>query len=183
MTCNCGTPMIYDGMRRWDCLGCGKVIYDKDVPEEGGAKKMKADIVCTQCDTFCKATLILGKIKKLLQDDATTERGLRRSKSTAGRGLINEFFHELKTLKDMTGLPNKWNPGFERFGLKGEFTDYTLVKKDELRQEAIKWIKKLDEECKLIRESPEKRSYLIESNAYAVPWIKHFFNITEEDLR
>ena len=42
----------------------------------------------------------------------------------------------------------------------------------ELRQEAIKWVKKLDSD----------RDNAMEN--YAVTnWIKHFFNLTEEDLK
>ena len=44
-----------------------------------------------------------------------------------------------------------------------------------LREEAIKWIKELQKKDVI----PE----VMLGRSYAVLWIKHFFNITEEDLK
>jgi len=66
----------------------------------------------------------------------------------------------------------------------------------ELKVEAIKWIKSLDEDMEKIRKSPELYNDLKmhEQQCGQIPevflrtqhqilWIKHFFNITEEDLK
>lgn len=54
----------------------------------------------------------------------------------------------------------------------------------DLKQEAIKWIKRL----KLEKEGNEEWNFLPmhfdeESHEAIIVWIKHFFNITEEDLK
>jgi len=70
---------------------------------------------------------------------------------------------ELKTLKDLI-------PKVETE--KGAKMEYLLYgeKLMEIRAEAIKWIKYYQED-----ESTEVKSKVL--------WIKHFFNITEEDLK
>ena len=45
----------------------------------------------------------------------------------------------------------------------------------ELKKEAIKWIKNDDELCKFFDDTTEVSS--------CIKWIKHFFNITGEDLK
>jgi len=75
---------------------------------------------------------------------------------------------ELKTLKDIeTGyVDTGW--------IYGEATEgYTAVDRDELRQEAIKWIKNLKQDF------PDYPN----SGCEPIRWIEHFFNITEEDLK
>jgi len=110
---------------------------------------------------------------------------------------------KLKTLKDL-----------KREADELSFAGYTI---DTLRQEAIKWIKKL-RECEkngevvvptklkqkdtFYREyilvnldnekvypevtegefNPKKSDRIVEFNRITAHWIKHFFNITEEDL-
>lgn len=78
---------------------------------------------------------------------------------------------ELKTLKD-----------FETYGYLGNGID-----KDDLKQEAIKWIKELENEIK----KDDSRLPLWKFSGYdaegyhsdlIIKWIKHFFNITEEEL-
>ena len=67
---------------------------------------------------------------------------------------------ELKTLKTMR--PNVYNSD----GLK-------FFREDELKAEAVKWVKDLEKEYKKNSGGPE---------IHQVFWIKHFFNITEEEL-
>ena len=72
---------------------------------------------------------------------------------------------KLKTLKDLPSYKEKVE--VESFTVdKDQF-----VRGSELRQEAIKWIKEYPL-WRVPRLSPETRE-----------WIKHFFNITEEDLK
>lgn len=65
---------------------------------------------------------------------------------------------ELKTLKDLKD--------FEKIDLDGEDYEAGYVKVEDLKQEAIKWVK-------------SKKQYWPSTDN----WIKHFFNITEEDLK
>ena len=97
----------------------------------------------------------------------------------------------LKTLKD-----------FE-YHWKCEFDD-TLVKENDLRKEAIKWIKRMKNELHVDEYNEEQdyqkvTCYFHEGNTgYSwmngvgwecekcegnIDWIKHFFNITKEDLK
>lgn len=82
---------------------------------------------------------------------------------------------ELKTLKDFDscvytdGSENKFNACV--VGIYHGTDPRPIVGVEELKQEAIKWIK-----------------YLLENSSqrYSTPrieWIKHFFNITDEDLK
>ena len=65
-----------------------------------------------------------------------------------------------------------------------------------LKQEAIKWIKELEKEIKLFETNPEYHNEIMKEyyrsgqfnsilikNSEQILWIKHFFNITEEDLK
>jgi hypothetical protein len=69
---------------------------------------------------------------------------------------------KLKTLKDINE--------YSRVTAEAEFDRW--VKVEDLKQEAIKWVKHLDLE-------KEQWNYCL----HHVEWIKHFFNITEEDLK
>jgi len=62
---------------------------------------------------------------------------------------------ELKTLKDIRRC--------------GEFQDDIMP--EDLKQEAIKWVKEF--------ETPNDKNYY----GTVEEWIKHFFNLTEEDLK
>ena len=72
-----------------------------------------------------------------------------------------------------------------------ESITYTkLVDIDDIHKAAIEWIKLLREEGDKINKSPElfhewysKRGSVLYPNTDIVNWIKHFFNITEEDLK
>ena len=88
---------------------------------------------------------------------------------------------ELKTLED-----------FETLYMDGEGpTDAITI--DDLRSEAIKWIKELKEDHRkyvdsLEPNSPEyklKYSFVWEEWGYvgAISMLEHFFNLTEEDLK
>jgi len=74
--------------------------------------------------------------------------------------------NKLKTLKE--------------FGAEG-----ILVNVSDIREEAIKWVKAFYEDMK--KERPEEKREVIKLNNYSseevVFWIKHFFNLTEEDLK
>jgi hypothetical protein len=85
--------------------------------------------------------------------------------------------NELKTLKDCLDVCHD---------------DYASP--DVLKQEAIKWLKIFDEECKDKTSADElnKINYKYDLNfipdlgcaVYIIPaWIKHFFNITEDELK
>jgi len=75
---------------------------------------------------------------------------------------------ELKTLKE---LINHWNCNRDCSAVS-DFIEY------ELKQEAIKWIKYFKQIESLLLMHQEE----IEKQNKIVGWIKHFFNITEEDL-
>ncbi len=68
---------------------------------------------------------------------------------------------ELKTLKDLT---------YEEKENKIKYYNIVLVR--ELKAEAIKWVKKLRKEA----------GSHVYKNLEIQDWIKHFFNLTEEDL-
>jgi len=76
---------------------------------------------------------------------------------------------ELKTLKDIaTAFVNGKNE------IRG-------VREDELKKEAIKWIKSImDDDASWVSQISYKN---LKSQQYAqIDWIKHFFNITELEL-
>ena len=76
----------------------------------------------------------------------------------------------MKTLKDLDtyDMDGRLSEEFK------EFVEY-----DDLKQEAIKWVK-------FIESTTFNRQYMFEglesSNGYSINWIKHFFNITKKDL-
>ena len=90
----------------------------------------------------------------------------------------------MKTLKDLNvPLKKKTKEGVQILsaGIDSSQMEY-------LRQEAIKWIKELNLEIQRIRESPhaiERPDLEIEiwKKIGMVEWIKHFFNITNKDLK
>ena len=66
-------------------------------------------------------------------------------------------------------------------------TDYDIIEADNLKQEAIKWIKEFDRLPLPINELEHQKflnNFVFNNDThYAIKdWIKHFFNITEEDL-
>ena len=96
----------------------------------------------------------------------------------------------LKKLNDLKGIG---------YGLpaSGFYTDSFLVDTHKLKHEAIKWVKELDKEMAQIRINPEAYamfqdfrmkhdgempSELLRAQ-HQILWIKHFFNITPEDLK
>ncbi len=69
-----------------------------------------------------------------------------------------------------------------------------LCREDNVREEAIKWVKELEKSPTepfisvnkdIIQAKVEETSFkiLIAENQALLNWIKHFFNITEEDLK
>lgn len=78
---------------------------------------------------------------------------------------------DLKTLKDLSPVMITGDGENTR-----DYFDDKLVDREVLRQEAIKWVKELDN--KQDYETKEKIDL-----AHTVSWIKHFFNLTEEDLK
>ena len=86
---------------------------------------------------------------------------------------------ELKTLKDLEEI---WFLGQDRNDAIHIGTNVCLK---QLRAEAIKWIKKLSKD---IKKSKTWYGITVIDNSVAknyaqVEWIKHFFNITEADLK
>jgi len=78
---------------------------------------------------------------------------------------------ELKTLKDLTYWEDKDDSLMDVIQHEDEF-------KKILRQEAIKWIKELDND-----EGKTFIKFSRQSCNDCISWIKHFFNITEDDLK
>lgn len=89
---------------------------------------------------------------------------------------------ELKTLKDIKLLVEDM-PKVEI----GENTDGIVVFKAKLRQEAIKWIKSMPEWYSYEDSSEFPQFYEDIDNGFSCgnlhEFLKHFFNITEEDLK
>ena len=79
--------------------------------------------------------------------------------------------NESKTLKDLTGM-------IGMLPLKSDILDINVVK-----QEAIKQIKEKREEQNKLIKSAENYNECFNAFEYVIIWIKHFFNITEEDLK
>lgn len=75
---------------------------------------------------------------------------------------------KLRTLKDIARLYKLDESPFE----------------DEIRQEAIKWVKEFKKNVFKIKIYPELRVSKTYSTGQLnkIEWIKHFFNITEKDL-
>ena len=84
---------------------------------------------------------------------------------------------ELKTLKD-----------FREVHVAGYGYIKGTADKIELKAEAIKWVKHIETgeevDCGKVRFKWDKRSqWTGPSGQVLTEWIKHFFNITEEDLK
>lgn len=91
---------------------------------------------------------------------------------------------KLKTLKDIgffTEVRNVPNV-FKKSKIEAVF-------KDELKAEAIKWVKEMLMDIEKTEKGiPNdldilKKKYAIPQQIHAIACMKHFFNITEEDLR
>lgn len=80
---------------------------------------------------------------------------------------------KLKTFKEFENeeILGKLMTGY---GLSSEYYEFEVLYI--LKKEAIKWIKAI-ETCKVITSD-----YGAEPYEYPVSWIKHFFNITDEEL-
>lgn len=99
---------------------------------------------------------------------------------------------DLKTL-DAMGYFVTGKGKFEDDGEVVTFTPHEFVDKNGLRQEAIKWIKWIRAEVTKNCKNNELTvidgdiNKVINCETYemdcVVNWIKHFFNITEEDLK
>ena len=76
----------------------------------------------------------------------------------------------MKTLKDIAYTRGK-----------GTALEHRIVVEDTLKQEAIKWIYHLNN----IEQELSKNIKLADNNTYKaqIDWIKHFFNITDEELK
>jgi len=82
---------------------------------------------------------------------------------------------KLKTLKDIEVCGCCSTEDMEQYGCI----------KPELKQEAIKWVKEIEKNGLNINGllvPPEAKTNK-DWNKFMVEWIKHFFNITEEDLK
>ncbi len=80
--------------------------------------------------------------------------------------------NEPKTLKDI----------LEINGIDFEEGDWgeTLV---DFREEAIKWIKQHQEDIELYKAGSTANQIHVDGANYVIRWIKHVFNITEEELK
>ena len=77
---------------------------------------------------------------------------------------------KLKTLKELEHIED----------LKHQ--DSKLVYSWKLKQEAIKWVKEMKADMPDGKTPKEVKEIIIGMNG-AINWIKHFFNLTEEDLK
>jgi len=92
---------------------------------------------------------------------------------------------KLKTLKDMVGIQKTDTLEVIRGKLPYAVTSY------ELRQEAIKWIKLMQTDMgiriknQFVPTDTRGEDYWLnkEKSKELILWIKHFFNITEKDLK
>ena len=85
---------------------------------------------------------------------------------------------ELKTLKDFD-----WEGDVTIFD--GDMTGVDDAKiKNELKEEAIKWVKFNMNAIEKNKELPDRLAeHSVSMNEGAIIFIKHFFNITEKDLK
>ena len=74
---------------------------------------------------------------------------------------------ELKTLKDFIGV--------------GTDCVYDHIRPEELRAEAVKWVKKIIKDQANI--GNYKQNHMNPRKQGQISFIKHFFNLTEEDLK
>jgi len=85
-------------------------------------------------------------------------------------------------LNDLNDLKDKENTNYKKY-CRIAWEDFVYIK--ELKAEAVKWVKAFYEDMK--KERPGVKREVIELNNYSseevVFWIKHFFNLTEEDLK
>ncbi len=102
---------------------------------------------------------------------------------------------KLKTLRDLEKREIKregyYNGWFEdhHYEYNQYMSNYKRVvtKSEDLKQEVIKWIKELSKEYNSV-DKPIKRYYISTDNSIIInkeliTWIKHFFNITNDDLK
>jgi len=95
---------------------------------------------------------------------------------------------KLKTLKDLFH-PLLKTEYFEPIKSEREFTkwlnEYRKNKERDIKAEAVKWVEAFEEDK--LKERPKEKREVIELNNYSsdevIHWIKHFFNLTEEDLK
>ena len=80
---------------------------------------------------------------------------------------------ELKTLKDI--IPEQSQKSLRQIGKTGMSIQAESIKQ-ELKQEAIKWMKHIEKESDNWMSEGKTRLSLYK-------WIQKFFNITEEDLK
>ena len=94
---------------------------------------------------------------------------------------------ELKTLKDLDRLApditSRGDCGSVAGMVKTVYADddITFVRRAELKQEAIAWIKELN--ICVIKCTKMKMSYARAEYIAKIEWIKHFFNINSEELK
>lgn len=98
---------------------------------------------------------------------------------------------QLKTLKDIEFEPYTWNESKFDLNSKENIQDkITKNNKELLKQEAIKWIKEL-EKCYRPEDYDFPKEYddFVSSDEFGssagnvIRWIKHFFNISDEELK
>jgi hypothetical protein len=81
---------------------------------------------------------------------------------------------KLRTFKDIMEVTEIGDDDLVK--LENPSMVYKMLIEGRLRQEAIKWLKEL------LNKHTELRLYPYDLQ-YSITWIKHFFNITDEDLK
>jgi len=93
---------------------------------------------------------------------------------------------ELKTLKDLI-ISNCWCEDPEDPKAPDQLYEDEVVEIKELKAEAVKWVKELQDGYENLK--PENKGKFIDKNSdegrifLITKWIKHFFNLKEEDLK
>ena len=82
---------------------------------------------------------------------------------------------ELKTLKDI----RKWHEDVEPFDRDTRGDEII----DKMKKEAIKWIKEFQSNNSILYTHKNGFSFPLTNYQPIIDWIKHFFNITSEDLK
>ena len=98
---------------------------------------------------------------------------------------------KLKTLKDLNVLHRARSKDGEFYNHKFPFKDIEFCWTNQLKQEAIKHIKEIKQEIRKIQTNNFNLPYQPTPEEWLkcdvllskIHWIKHFFNISEEDLK
>lgn len=96
---------------------------------------------------------------------------------------------DLKTLKDLTNvMVNRVR--FDK-SYEGDFYLSSCIPKEELKAEAVKWVKELrdNKDCDACKEADtyvtgkEEAGFVFEDVSGIISFLTYFFNLTEDDLK